>query len=102
MRSRYSAYALLLVDYVMETTAPLGPRARHSDRASWAEEIASFGRETRFAGLEIKESGEEGDRGFVHFRAVLEQGGHDASFEERSGFVKVAGRWLYASGERRR
>ena len=101
MRSRYSAYALGLTDYVIDTTAPGGPRARHEDRRAWAEEIATFGRETRFVGLSIEGSGAEGERGWVEFHAILEQGGRDASFEERSGFVRVAGRWLYATGTRR-
>jgi SEC-C motif-containing protein len=99
MRSRYSAYALGLVDYVIGTTAPGGPRAR-PDREAWAAEVRDFGRSTRFVGLEILGTGAEGDAGWVRFRAILEQGGADASFEERSGFVKVLGRWLYQSGSR--
>ncbi len=99
MRSRYAAYALGLVDYVLDTTAPTGPRAR-TDREAWAAEVLEFGRRTRFVGLEIVGSGVEADAGWVHFKATLEQAGADASFEERSGFVRVHERWLYASGTR--
>ena len=99
MRSRYSAYALGLVDHVIATTAAEGPRAR-ADRAAWAGEIAAFGRRTSFDGLEIEGAGAEGDAGWVHFRAILSEGGADVSFEERSGFVRRDGRWLYASGSR--
>ena len=35
MRSRYTAYAMGLVDYVMDTTAAGSPH-RVSDRAAWA------------------------------------------------------------------
>lgn len=99
MRSRYSAYALALVDYVIDTTAENGPRAR-ADRALWAREVEEFAKRTQFAGLEIRGSGEKGETGWVEFRALLFEGATDVSFEERSGFVKVNGRWLYASGTR--
>lgn len=99
MRSRYAAYALGLVDYVIDTTAVSGPRAR-PDRQVWAAEVADFGARMRFEGLAILGTGEKGDEGWVHFKAVLKEGDEDASFEERSGFVKVSGRWLYASGTR--
>ncbi|MEZ0228596.1 MAG: YchJ family protein, partial [Planctomycetota bacterium] len=92
MRSRYAAYSLGLVEYVMATTAQNGPRAR-PDRDAWAAEIAEFGRDVAFVGLEIKGTGVEGDAGWVHFRAILAQEGVDASFEERSGFEKKDGRW---------
>ncbi len=99
MRSRYAAYALGLADYVIDTTAANGPRAR-ADREVWVAEVLEFGRRTRFVGLEILETGAKDDEGWVHFRAVLTEAGADASFTERSGFVRVGGRWLYASGSR--
>ena len=40
----------------------------------------------------------EGDAGWVKFRAILTQAGGDVSFEERSTFVRRAGRWLYFGG----
>ena len=99
MRSRYAAYALGLADYVIDTTAPNGPRAR-ADRGAWANEVIDFAQRTRFVGLEIVGTGATGDEGWVHFRAILREGESDASFEERSGFVRTAGRWLYARGTR--
>jgi SEC-C motif-containing protein len=99
MRSRYAAYALGLAAYVIDTTAPDGPRAR-ADRESWVSEVLEFSRRTRFVGLEILETGGDGDQGWVHFRAVLTEAGADVSFEERSGFVRAGGRWRYSSGSR--
>jgi len=99
MRSRYSAYALGLVDYVLATTHPDGP---HHGRYGQREEVAAFCANTDFQGLQVLEAREEGAHGEVRFRARLAQGGRDASFGEHSVFFKVSGRWLYHSGERLR
>lgn len=97
MRSRYAAFALGLVDYILDTTDPTGPMAQ-PDRRLWAADVDGFCRETRFAGLEVLGAGSDGDAGWVRFRAALTQDGRDASFEERSAFVRRGGRWLYVSG----
>jgi SEC-C motif-containing protein len=99
MRSRYAAYALGLVDYVVATTHPGGPQLE-ADEAAWRASLEAFCRGTRFETLEILEASEAGEEGWVTFRAGLSQGGADASFSERSRFLKVDGRWLYFSGER--
>jgi SEC-C motif domain protein len=98
MRSRYAAYALGLVDYVLATTDPEGPQAG-PDRRAWAADVEGFIARTRFVGLEIlgSGSGSDGDAGWVEFRASLMQGGRDASFVEKSAFVRRAGCWLYHS-----
>lgn len=99
MRSRYAAYALGLADYVVDTTAPGSP-AWSDDRADWLDSIARFSRGTRFLGLRV-EPGEVGeDRAEVTFHAELSQAGQDASFSERSTFVRVDGAWRYHSGQR--
>ena len=97
MRSRFSAYALGLVDYVLQTTHPDGP---HHGRYGQREEVEAFCANTDFEGLEIVAASAEGDRGEVTFKATLRQGSRDASFGERSQFFKVDSRWLYHSGER--
>jgi SEC-C motif-containing protein len=94
MRSRYSAYALHRVDYVLATTHPDGEQG--TDPAA----IARFCENTDFDGLEILAASQNGSRGEVEFRASLTQGGKDASFGERSVFIQVDGRWLYHSGAR--
>ena len=98
MRSRYAAYALGLVDYVIDTTDPEGPQAQ-PDRRAWTADVAAFSRGTRFVGLDVLGAGQDADAGWVRFRATLEQGGRDASFTERSAFVRRGGRWLYVSGQ---
>lgn len=92
MRSRYAAYALGLVDYVVATTAPDGPQANPDPR-----DVEAFAARTTFAGLEVLGAGSEGDAGWVRFRAILTQGARDASFVEKSAFVRRGGRWLYRS-----
>lgn len=91
MRSRYAAYALGLVDYIVAT----------SDPPQDAEGVRSFCEHTRFTGLRVLDAPEAIlDVGFVSFHAGLEQGGQDASFSERSRFERREGRWLYVAGER--
>lgn len=94
MRSRYSAYSLGLVRYIIDTTHPSSPLFQKRTRAQIEEDIRHFCESSQFTGLEIVEAGENA----VTFIAHLEQGGSDASFKEKSRFAKQNGRWLYLSG----
>lgn len=98
MESRFAAYAAGEVDYVVETTDPEGA-AYKEDVDEWRRDIERFSETTDFRGLEVLDSEQEGDEAMVHFRATLSRDGEDASFDERSQFRRVDGRWLYASGE---
>ena len=95
MRSRFRAYALHRVDYILETTHPESPHRQAVDQRAAVER---FCRATTFGGLEIFGASADGDRGEVSFHASLSQGERDASFGERSLFHRVGGRWLYHSG----
>ncbi|MGM0982981.1 MAG: YchJ family protein [Pseudomonadota bacterium] len=87
MRSRYSAFVLDLSDYLLATWHPsTRPEKLEADPA------------TVWKRLEVLESGEEGDRGRVHFRATFREGGRWAVLEEHSRFVREAGRWFYLDG----
>ena len=97
MRARYAAFARGLLTVVMETTAP-GGDAFEADATAWQRSIETFSAQTRFLGLEVLSESEADDEGQVGFRAILDQGGHDASFTEKSRFVRVGGRWRYHSG----
>jgi len=85
MRSRYSAYALGLVDYILLTQTLSTAR----------EQLSAFCKKTEFRGLEILSVESE----HVTFRATLFQGDIDVSFTERSLFKKRGGRWLYVQGK---
>lgn len=89
MRSRFSAFAMGKVAYVQASQTQASERA----------DVARFCQLTDFVGLEILEV-EEGEPGFVTFRAELVQGGRDASFTERSRFERHEGAWMYVAGER--
>ena len=94
MRSRYSAYALKLADYIIRTTHPENNSAI-SDPVEWKKDIITFSQMTDFTGLKIIDFHEETNRATVTFRAILKQKLHDVSFTEKSLFLKIKGRWLY-------
>ena len=94
MRSRYTAYALGLVDYVIDTTHPEHP-AWSADRATWAAELQQWCDDTTFTKLTVHGTGEEGDEGWVSFTADYDTAGRTGAIAELSRFAKVDGRWLY-------
>lgn len=97
MRSRYAAYAVGDVDYIVATTDPEGPAFRR-DRDAWIADLRRFAALTTFERLEIREvSPVTGSHGEVRFFAQLARGGADVSFEERSLFVHRDGRWYYVA-----
>jgi SEC-C motif-containing protein len=97
MRSRFSAYALGEVEYILASTHPQSPLAQR-DRETWAGEVEAFCRATTFEGLEIRSARAEAGVGEVVFVARLSRGGEDVSFGERSKFLREGDRWLYHSG----
>ena len=95
MRSRYAAYALSKVGYIVQTTHPDSP-LRPQNEIVWRKDLQQFCRETKFMGLQIVAAAEiDRQTATVTFRAILWQGGRDASFTEQSLFERVRGRWLY-------
>ena len=99
MKSRYSAYALGIPSYIIETTHPANPRYQ-KDKAAWTQEIVEFSHSTQFLNLEILEVTPTKDGiATVTFKVTLKQAGHDASFKERSYFAELNGKWLYLNGD---
>jgi SEC-C motif-containing protein len=99
MRSRYAAYAVGDAHYIVATTHPESGEF-DPDTAAWLARIGLFSRGTEFLGLDIQAFDDGPTRAHVTFRAHLRQGGADASFTERSEFVRVNDRWLYRAGTR--
>ena len=87
MRSRFSAFALDLSDYVPATWHPdTRPADLESDPG------------LRWVRLEVLESTGGGvfdAQGFVDFRAHYRDGGSPGVLTERSRFVRHDGRWVY-------
>ena len=98
MRSRYSAYALGFVDYILKTTHPGHPDAMRPVEIR-RKEIEEFCKTTVFKGLKILEVQEGETKGIVKFTAFLAMEGKDFTFTEKSTFEKVLGNWLYLKGD---
>lgn len=98
MRSRFSAYALCMPDYIIQTTHPANPQFCH-DTAEWAQSISAFSSHTEFKDLEILDFQESCPSATVTFFAHLIQDKKDVSFTETSTFEQVQGKWLYRSGQ---
>jgi SEC-C motif-containing protein len=94
MRSRYSAYALDMAEYIMKTTHPDNCDYTE-EKERWKEEILSFCNHTTFLGLSISAFTDGEEEAFVTFEASLSSG----ILKEKSRFLKVDGRWLYIDGD---
>lgn len=94
MRARFSAYALGLEDFIIETTHPTHPDFSES-RELKKEQIRAFCNHTQFLKLEIIKEQQFSQVAFVTFHATLVARGQDVSFTEKSRFEKYEGKWLY-------
>lgn len=98
MRSRYSAYALCLPEYIIATTHPTNPQFCH-DATQWSQSLAEFCSYTEFNKLEILDFQQKDHFAIVTFVAYLSQNKKNVSFKEKSYFEKVEGKWLYRRGK---
>lgn len=88
MRSRYSAYALHLIDYLVETTH-FSVRHLHEREA-----IKSWATSNVWLKLEICDTNAD----IVEFKAYFENNKKLHIHHERSTFKKEHGKWYYLSG----
>ena len=96
MRSRYSAYVIGLVAYIVKTTHPKF-RSRNFEN-----EISEWMASSEWSYLEILETnlGSESDEfGEVEFVAEFKFEGQNHILHENSNFVRYKGRWVYTKGE---
>ncbi len=99
MRSRYSAYALGEVDYLLNTTHRDNPQYRKNVKA-WRADVTDYCKAVQFLGLSILGSQALSENtATVTFKATLAQDGISSVLTEKSIFVKIGQRWLYHSGE---
>jgi len=92
MRSRYSAYAKRLPEYIQRTTHPKSPHFE-INRKKWTKHILNFCDTTEFVRLEILGYGED----WVHFIAHLKQGDEPVELKEKSRFERLHSNWRYLS-----
>jgi SEC-C motif-containing protein len=96
MRSRYTAFCLGNIDYLIVTHHPT-----HRSPDSRRTLTATIQRVT-WKGLTIlhSEAGQPADKtGLVEFVAIYQEDGRTAQLHERSRFRQQRGRWLYLEGD---
>jgi SEC-C motif-containing protein len=96
MRSRYSAFVLADIDYILKTYAS------EKCPADQKEEILQWAKSVEWLGLEIisSEKGSENDSiGWVEFQASFKEDGQKQIMHERSFFQRENEAWVYVSGE---
>lgn len=91
MRSRYSAFAMGLADYIHESWHP---ETRPAQRPNASAETSE-----QWKGLKVLSSEADAQYGYVHFCATCRDQGRWYVLEERSRFVCEGGRWYYLDGE---
>ena len=94
MKSRYSAYAVGDVAYIIQTTHKDNIDYTR-DTKKWKSEIKYFCNDTDFKGLRIIDFIELADEAYVEFEASLSS----VEMREKSHFIKQDNIWLYESGE---
>lgn len=94
MRSRYTAFCIKKMDYVIETT---DPQARLEIDKKANEEWAG---QSEFTKLEILKSQEEGNKATIEFKAYFKVKGNpeEQIHHELSKFRKQAGVWYFRDG----
>jgi SEC-C motif-containing protein len=92
MRSRYSAYVLGRVEYLLDTTLPA--QKEGLDR----EAIAQWSAQSTWLGLDVESAeliGGQPEHAFVTFTARWHDAEGEHRHRERSAFVQHEGRWFF-------
>ena len=95
MRSRYSAFVVGEIDYILKTYAP--ETRPYSDRA----EIKRWAASVKWLGLQVvsTKEGKAGDnKGRVKFKALYSESGKIHEMIEDSFFRFEKGQWFYVDG----
>ena len=90
MRSRYSAFALQLADYL---AASWHPQTR--------PQPLTLEPDTEWLGLTVLSAEEHQDQAKVHFSATFREGREFMCLTEVSNFVREQGHWFYVDGDAR-
>lgn len=96
MRSRYTAFAMGAIDYLINTTAP---EKRGEDDA---EILADQVKYTNWTGLTILDKnlgGRNDQEGMVEFEAQFETDDQNGTLYEKSNFRRENEQWVYVDGD---
>ena len=95
MRSRYTAYALGHIDWIVESQSPDG-RA-HMDRKA-TEEWSKRAEWHKMEVLEVQQGQADDAEGIVAFKAYYTLGGEDIEHHEIASFRKEDDTWYFVDG----
>ncbi|KDF33287.1 UPF0225 protein ychJ [Klebsiella aerogenes MGH 77] len=96
MRSRYSAFVMKDVDYLIKTWHP------HCEAPRFRADIEKGFANAQWLGLTVfaTDNGRSSDEGFVSFIARFTEDNRPGAIIERSRFLKENGQWYYIDGTR--
>jgi SEC-C motif-containing protein len=95
MRSRYTAYAVHAVDYIINTCVSDGKtNIDRRETSAWSEQSTWLGLKV----LSVEKGGPDDTEGTVEFEASYERKGLKDLHHERAHFKKQDGRWMYEDG----
>ncbi|WP_196889098.1 YchJ family protein [Aureivirga sp. CE67] len=95
MRSRYTAYTLADIDYIMKTHHHTSrPLSEYVEIQKWAKRVKWLKLEV----LKTKKGTETDTEGFVEFKAHFKELFKKKIIHENSYFVKENEEWFYVSG----
>jgi UPF0225 protein NEIFL0001_0063 len=90
MRSRYSAYVLQEIDYIVDTTVP------EQQNLLDKQDLAVWSKQTQWSGLKVIRHVPFGKlHALVEFEAYFKENGQTECHHELSAFVKIDGRWYF-------
>ncbi|QZE13200.1 SEC-C domain-containing protein [Halosquirtibacter laminarini] len=91
MRSRFTAFSLGEVSYILDTERIEKPNTM-SDLKAWCDAVT-------YTKLDVISSNMSQDNGEVHFKAYYKEGMEQTILEEHSQFIKDDSQWYYTSGK---
>ena len=95
MRSRFCAYALGKVDYLIATRSETKRAEENRD------ELVTYCKSVQCVGLKIvskEKGGKDDDTGIVTFHASIQANGKRSLHIETSTFARENGKWMYLDG----
>ncbi|PIQ23821.1 SecC motif-containing protein [bacterium (Candidatus Blackallbacteria) CG17_big_fil_post_rev_8_21_14_2_50_48_46] len=96
MRSRYSAYVLRKIDYLLKTRHPRHQETKERENIEkWANAVVFYKLEI----LNCSQGKVQDKTGKVEFKAHYKLNGEDGLIHERSRFKRYQGHWSYWDGE---